>query len=501
LPITNEVTGLAATSNMMVAVGRGGTTVAWSSNNGVEWNSTIGSSFLFVSNGNAVAYNGSRWVAVGEGGTSTIGSIDGREWFDLGSNIPYPKTIAWTGDKWIAGGVASVTSNTYTSAVYSYDSINWYRMFETNYMQDSINAFVVGSSVSKPSLYYADSSNLSSWTATDLCMNVVYDLAQSNGTIVAVGTGTSNMAKSIDNGVSWVPVTSGITGDITSISYANGVWMASGTSGSGNSKQAVLQYSSNLTTWATAYSNTTSTAATRDVLFDGNAWMTNIIGSYPASDSSSSATFLNLYHTAKKSDIGSNWLATSLDSNYLSYWYEKYLFSTKSMGAPSAVFSISSSPGPLVFTSPTKTSYLFYQYVTITPIEIEATGIEEFGYFYALGLPRGLKLIPNPDGQTATIEGTPVEVFNEETTIYIFLRNGVYTIMTQITMKVIIPRIVQHQTSAGAYTSLVRQYTEVNAAQNAINSRVYPVQERALGEFMAPEAPDNLKEDPACKKC
>lgn len=499
LPMTESVNSVAMTSNLAVAAGKGGTTLAWSGNGGLSWNTGTGPGIAILSNATGVAYNGSIWIAVGEGSHNAVVSTDGKDWarIDSTSNIvQYPTSVAWTGDRWIMGGYSpDPMSNIIPSMAYSEGNTDWYRLFETPYFEYAINGFAVGDPVSKPSLYYADKSDLTTWNSVSNGMDVVYSLAQSNGTIVAAGSGSSNMTVSIDNGVSWVPVTTGITGDITSIRYGNGVWMVAGTSGSGGSKQAILRYSSNLSTWTTAYSNVTTTAATRDILFDGNAWMTNIIGLFPSAITSSlPTTFLNVYHTAKKTDVTSNWLATSkispFSSNYASYWYEKYLFNTLSQGTPSASFSIPSSPGPLLFTSPTVTSYLYYQYVPITPIEITATGIEEFGYFYAVGLPIGLELIPNPDGQSAEIRGTPVEVFNNGTTVYIFLRNGVYTTMLTLNMTVIIPRIVRQQSSAGAYTSLVRQYTEVNAAQNARDTRVFPTQERALGEFMAPEAPD-----------
>ena len=53
-----------------------------------------------------------------------------------------------------------------------------------------------------------------------------------------------------------------------------------------------------------------------------------------------------------------------------------------------------------------------------------------------------------------------------------------------------VPRIVKQQTGAGAYTALVRDYTEVAAAINARDTRVNPTEEAALGSFASPYAPD-----------
>ena len=105
------------------------------------------------------------------------------------------------------------------------------------------------------------------------------------------------------------------------------------------------------------------------------------------------------------------------------------------------------------------------------------------------------------DGQSATLEGTPIQQQDAVTPIYIFIKNGIYIQVYILQYRVEIPRVIRQQTSAGAFTSLVRQYTEVLASQNAINSIVSPNVEKRLGEFLAPEAPDNLKDDPACKKC
>jgi hypothetical protein len=69
------------------------------------------------------------------------------------------------------------------------------------------------------------------------------------------------------------------------------------------------------------------------------------------------------------------------------------------------------------------------------------------------------------------------------------------------TFTFLIPRVIRTQDGAGAYTSLLRQYTTVLGAQNARDQVVFPTQERALGEFMSPEAPDVVTAviDPRCR--
>jgi hypothetical protein len=148
--------------------------------------------------------------------------------------------------------------------------------------------------------------------------------------------------------------------------------------------------------------------------------------------------------------------------------------------------------GPTI-TSPSQTSFIYYQYMTISPIRF--TGIGSGTVYFLLNksdLPLGLTW----DITTQTIRGSPMRLGTTTTVIYAKDSAGVRPIV--LTFNVLIPRIIRQQDGAGAFTSLLRQYTEVSAAQNARDSRVYPSQERALGEFMAPEAPD-VTTDATCK--
>jgi hypothetical protein len=113
-----------------------------------------------------------------------------------------------------------------------------------------------------------------------------------------------------------------------------------------------------------------------------------------------------------------------------------------------------------------KTNFILYQYIPIEPIPISAQGVGDVDIFV----------------DTATLP-----VVNAGTYIVTFYARddrGTTTFTIQIT--VILPRIVKQQSGAGAYTSLVRQYTEVNAAQGGRDTRIFPAQQTRLGEFTAP---------------
>jgi hypothetical protein len=146
-------------------------------------------------------------------------------------------------------------------------------------------------------------------------------------------------------------------------------------------------------------------------------------------------------------------------------------------------FNTLPSGGPTV-TSPTQRSFLFYQYVPITPITVSALGVGTVYYFaQADTLPDGITFDP----LTGIISGTSVVLGARTFVIYVKDRNGVTAVTINTTT--IIPRIIRQQDGAGAYTSLVRQYTEVNAAVTARDSKALPAMEYRLGEFTSPEPP------------
>jgi hypothetical protein len=157
------------------------------------------------------------------------------------------------------------------------------------------------------------------------------------------------------------------------------------------------------------------------------------------------------------------------------------------------------SGGPTV-TSPTIRYYVLYQYIPITPITFSATGTGRSYFFIdSATLPRGLTFDP----LTSTLSGTPVVIGLNEFTVYV--KDDIGVTQFVIRTETVIPRVIRQQTSAGAWTSLIRQYTVVNAAQNSVNGRVLPATEPPLGEFMRPEPPDSVSAsgDPNCakKKC
>jgi hypothetical protein len=70
----------------MVAVGNGTNSIAYS-RDGITWTG-VTLKTIFSSSGNAVAWNGTIWVAVGNGDDNTIAySSDGITWIGLGTSV------------------------------------------------------------------------------------------------------------------------------------------------------------------------------------------------------------------------------------------------------------------------------------------------------------------------------------------------------------------------------------------------------------------------------
>jgi hypothetical protein len=161
----------------------------------------------------------------------------------------------------------------------------------------------------------------------------------------------------------------------------------------------------------------------------------------------------------------------------------------------------------IAFTSPTQTQYTNWQFVPISTIDVTATNPVpgNFLYYYASGLPRGLTFTPDGAGVAATITGTPSQFSDafQRVVLYAALSpggGGGGVAALPLSMRTILPTVQKQQTSAGAWTSLVRQYTVVNAAENSINGRTLPATEPPLGEFTRPYPPDEVSVLP-CPKC
>ena len=96
-------------TDKFVACGEGGSSLAYSTN-GIAWNPVAGSTTL-ATNFNAVAHNGTIFMAVGNSsGTANIAtSPDGVVWTGLGQlAIGTINGVAWAGNKWVITGQGTI---------------------------------------------------------------------------------------------------------------------------------------------------------------------------------------------------------------------------------------------------------------------------------------------------------------------------------------------------------------------------------------------------------
>ena len=144
--------------------------------------------------------------------------------------------------------------------------------------------------------------------------------------------------------------------------------------------------------------------------------------------------------------------------------------------------------GPLTFTQPSQSTLTLYQYVPYT-IPVQAIGASGFIYYYALGVPVGFQFSPDATGTTASIVGIPAN--NGTSTVTVYAQTDVSAASaTQVRLNTIIPFFVNPQSGAGAYTAIVREHVDADAAQNARDNRTFPQVDSLAGPFMAPRAPD-----------
>lgn len=311
-------------------------------------------------------------------------------------------------------------------------------------------------------------------------------------------------------GVTWSNATGASTVFTYDITHGNGVWVATGRDAPEGQELSNVPpsayFSSNGTSWQSigsindlftgldALASASSTVG--PVMFNGTSWNMFVVRPLQAGEGMPIITELYTHDTV--TSLASGWNAIDLSQSFpyappvpvpsesnarLFLGFTPYNL-IKQNGDPIVSLTISTSGVGPTFTSPTTTSYLQYQYMQILPIQISATGVGQIYYFVtAADLPPGLSFNPI----TAQITGAPVQIGTDSVTVYAKDDNG--TSQIAISFNTVIPRIIRKQDGAAAYTSLLRQYTEVVAAQSARDNRALPTEMRTLGEFMSPVPP------------
>jgi hypothetical protein len=393
--------------------------------------------------------------------------VDGNAYFMSGAEFVYKDGV------YLLGGYGNMTPN--TSILRSTDASSW-TPSAGSFLGDI--AFI---STDVSGMWIASGSDQFPWnTAT-----------QSSG---YTGVPTPTMKYSTDQGQTWLDASSAFNYHGYDVVYGCNTWLATGVDASGSGSGGSfythqLRYSidgsgdwivSDIPGLGLTFSNAQKSLYPLNIgrpVFTGSNWQVMI------TDSSGD---IRVYSHDTSSSFASNWSASSVISTIADSPRRMLPAEYIRSGTPTtSIISFASATGGPTVISPAAREFLVYQYVPLDPIVIELSGS---GNLYALviddDLPAGL--VYNP--VTRTISGTPVQLGEDAVRVFVQDDTGYFSFV--LIFRVVLPFFLRRQTSASAYTSYLRQYTLVNAAQNSRDNVVYPTQERSLGEFAAPEAPD-----------
>ena len=210
---------MAWNGEMWVAVGEGGTTMAYSYD-GVSWLPNSNAPFDYKAYG--IQWNGDMWVAAGRDatpGTNVLAwSTDGINWTSSTDNagLIYAFDVDWDGNKWVAVGHPGVST-----IAYSFDGKNWtpahesLDIFSANgyTIEWNGNLWVAGGAGDDFNLAYSTDGIY--WTGVPFSRSVsifsgyARDVAWDGAKWIAVGwNGGLNAICTSSDGISWTPVDS-----------------------------------------------------------------------------------------------------------------------------------------------------------------------------------------------------------------------------------------------------------------------------------------------------
>lgn len=357
------------------------------------------------------------------------------------------------------------------------------------------------------------------WVATGSDLNVTY--SSRNSGVANISSSSRTIRWSPDFGQSWTSANGGFSVFGYELVYAkvgsSDIWMATGVNGSGIGVSAVynigLKYSPNGRDWFNVdlssndlfgdypYGNVPiAPLPIGSMNYDGSNWNVLVHRYNPITLTYVSEVYSSPTPTGTwvARNITAEFPGAPTDSSrrFVTYTRRNYLRTAQTKIIDiNLMFDTNLGSGPTL-TVPSTTSFFVYQYIPVS-IPLAATGTGGTIYFFIAGddLPPGLTFNP----LTNTITGKPALAGNFATRVYAKDSNG--TTLTMFSFTVNVPRVVRKQDGAGAYTYLLRQYTEVLATQNARDNRALPSQERMLGEFMSPAGPDVVTQPFTTTKC
>jgi hypothetical protein len=277
--------------NQWVATGRGTNSTIHYSNNGVNWNPAANNVFT-GGTGFAIAWNGSRWVAGGDTGATSLAYSDdnGINWTAATSpSLTKVYSAIWTNQQWLAvgsGGGKWIIDSVDNGATWTDISTN---ISLTNCYEIAWNGsiFVAAGDGSGNTIIYSDPYSYTTWhTTTNPFSTLCHSVAWNGRMWVAVGIGSSAIAYSITDGsgniildgsgnMIWTNASSNLT-DGYGVAWNGQIWVAGGVGG------PFIVYSYDGITWINGIIiNQPSITITKinNIAWNGSAWVATVNGS------------------------------------------------------------------------------------------------------------------------------------------------------------------------------------------------------------------------------
>ena len=214
----------------------------------------------------AVAWNGSIWVAVGSGYTTVASSVDGICWVPRDANIVITSAaygVTWNGTLWIVVGNSGATVGTNIVST-SPDGIVWTgrgsfvttQSANPNLGRITWNSSLFATMNSSTGSKVYTSPDAITWTERTHNYNIGYNIVW-NGSLFIMCLGTSGTASTIEispDGINWTSISVASSGNEywTSAAWSPslGLWVLAGYEATAG-YTAYLMYSYNASTWTT----------------------------------------------------------------------------------------------------------------------------------------------------------------------------------------------------------------------------------------------------------
>ena len=331
-------------------------------------------------------------------------------------------------------------------------------------------------------LVYTQLSSVPANGANQLCVNTtstltsVLDIAVSPTLAVAVGNGSPTMQYSTD-GITWSNAVGAFTTVTCNVVYGPNSWLASGVDSTGPG----VKYSLDGSNWSSVPLSFTTIGP---IQFDGTSWC--IFAKTSSTIVNGIDRSFTLYrHDALGSTLSN---ASTWTSNIVSFSDAGgtdtpilYTFPTPQYGPTpivNPVLFLGLTPNGPVFTAPTVTNYLIYQYISISPITFAAGS--DAAYFLGSALPPGMFW----NAATSTVSGMSVKLGTFPVTIYAQNSVGV----SSLTITFVVSRTVIHHNhpNAASYTAFLREKVDADAATSSINNHATPFE---VGTFALERPP------------